>query len=148
MKKITKSMLSIMSAIFLATGVFAADQVVPQSVTFTNYRGQAVETITSAGTIYQGATLRLTNCVAMSSTTATNTVQGLDAVTVQCAVGNTTTSVTYSATVTSTNNGMWACDIVVPTNMTSFSVQVKLTDANTNSFIYPNKNFIGEESLF
>ena len=143
-----KRVVMLIALLVVANLSLAGDTVSPISVTFTNYRGQAVETITSAGTLYQGTTLRLTNCAAMSSTTATNTIQGLDAVTVQCAVGNTSTSITYTASVTSTNGGTWSCDIVVPTNISSFSVQVKLTDSLTNSYIYPNKNFIGERSLF
>jgi len=125
----------------------AGDAVEPISTTFTNYRAQAVQTISSMGTIYKGQTLRLTNCVVMASTTATNTIQGLDAVTVDVAVGNSSTNIEYEATVTSTNNGTWTLDFDVP-DLSAFFIQVKVTDANTNSYIYPNKNMTASESLF
>jgi hypothetical protein len=34
---------------------------------------------------------------------------------------------------------LWWCSITVPTNITYPYVQVKLTDENTNSYIYPLK---------
>lgn len=124
----------------------AGDAVEPNSVTFTNLRAQAVETL-NVGVIYRGSTLLLTNCQAWATSTTNGSVQGLSGVTVQVSVGDLATNVDYTATVTSTNGGRWSCPIVVP-NMATFLLQVKLTDENTNTYIYPNKVMSADLSLF
>ncbi len=139
--------LPILLLLSLVWPVTAADSVEPQSVTITNYRGEATITISSAGAIYQGGTLRFTNSVLYATTTNTPVIQGLSGITVEVAAGNTSTSIVYNATVMSTNAGTWACDIVVPA-LSEFLVQVRITDAATNMFIYPSKQFQAVQSLF
>lgn len=122
----------------------AADSVEPASCTVTNVRGEAAASV-SAGTIYRGTSLNLTNCVAC--TTNDSTIQGLDGVTVQVSVGNLTTNIDYTATVQSTNAGTWHCTVTVP-DLSSWTLQVKVTDASTNSYIYPSKVLTAESSMF
>lgn len=133
--------------VLLALGLWparAADSVEPASCTFTNVRSEAVATL-SAGTIYRGASLNLTNCVAC--TTNSSTVQGLDGVTVSVSVGNTSTNVDYSGTVQVAASGTWHCTVTVP-DLSSFYIQVKLTDSLTNSYIYANKVLTADQSMF
>ena len=122
----------------------AADAVEPASVTFTNVRTEAVAQV-DAGTLYRGATLVFTNCVLC--TTNASTVQGLSAVTVQVSAGNLSTNIDYSATVVDAAAGKWSCTVVIP-DLSAWTMQVKVTDANTNSFIYPSKNFVADQSMF
>lgn len=130
--------------LFAAAPMLAADTVAPASCTFTNVRAEAVASV-AAGTLYRGATLNLTNCVACTTNAAT--IQGLDSVTVAVAVGNSTTNIEYSATVQSAAAGSWHCTVAVP-DLASFFIQVKITDSLTNSYIYANKVFTAETSLF
>ncbi len=69
------------------------------------------------------------------------------AVTVAVAVGNSSTNVEYAATVQSAVAGTWHCTVTVP-DLATFFVQVKVTDSQTNSYIYANKVFSAETSLF
>lgn len=115
----------------------AGDEVTPSYVTITNFRGEAVGTI--SGTYYQDSTLRLTNCVLYAGTSTNAAKQGLDGVTVTVSVGTAATNVDYAATVLSTNLGTYACDVVVPSFVTAPYLQVKITDANTNIYVYPWK---------
>jgi len=118
--------------------VASGDAVEPASCTFSNVRGESVGYV-STETYYDDATLRLTNCIAYSGTTTNSAVQGLSNVTVTVSCGTATTNVDYNATVMVASNGTWSCDIVVPSFTETPYVQVKLTDANTNSYIYPWK---------
>ena len=126
--------------------VQSADSVEPASVTITNIRSEAVQTISWAGTVYQATSLLFTNCVVYSDTEG-SVVQGLNGVTVQVSVGNLSTNVDYNATVMSTNAGTWYCNVTVP-SLSSYYVQVKLTDSQTNSYIYPNKTMSASQSMF
>lgn len=139
-------MAAVLAAICSVWPAHAGDAVEPNSVTFTNFRAQAVETL-NVGTIYRGSTLLFTNCQVYAGTSTNAAVQGLSGVTVQVSVGDLSTNVDYTATVSSTNAGRWGCAVTVP-NMATFLLQVKLTDENTNTYIYPNKVMSADVSLF
>jgi hypothetical protein len=55
--------------------------------------------------------------------------------------------VDYNATVLSTNAGTWSCDITAPSFITAPYIQVKVTDANTNSYIYPWKSLATKTAM-
>ena len=117
--------------------VRAADTVEPANVTIRSVRGESVSAISSE-VFYDGSSLLFTNCVCLSDTEGVVT-QGLDEVTITLNVGTTVTNVEYSGTADSANTNWWST-ITVPTNITgTISVQVKLTDATTNIYIYPWK---------
>jgi len=130
--------------LLFAASAFAADAVEPANATATFVRGESAGSI-SAGTIYRGATLNLTNMVCCTTNSAT--VQGLSGVTVQVSVGNLSTNIDYSATVQVAASGTWHCTVVVP-DLSSFIVQCKITDGSTNSYIYPPKTMTAETSMF
>jgi len=132
------------SLLFMAYPAQSADSVEPSSVTFTNVRDEAVGAI--KGVYYEDSTLIFTNCICTSDTAGIVT-QGLDEVTVTINVGNTTTNVPYDGIVGGTSNN-WSVSITVPTNIPgTISVQTKITDANTNIYIYPWKNLSHKESM-
>jgi hypothetical protein len=138
--------LILMMVVAMALGLWparAADSVEPASCTFTNARSDAVATV-AAGTIYRNASLNLTNCVAQ---TTNSVVQGLSGVTVSVSVGNTSTNIDYTATVQTAASGTWHCTVTVP-DLSTFNVQVKLTDSLTNSYIYANKVLSADQSQF
>lgn len=117
----------------------AVDAVVPATCAVTNLREEAVGVVAQQ-TYFRSATLRLTNCVAYAGST-TNDAQGLDGVTVEIRLSNGTTltnSTVYTGTVVSAASGTWWKDITVP-DYSDCYLQVKLTDASTNSYIYPWK---------
>lgn len=116
----------------------AADAVVPASLTITNLRDEAMVYANNVS-YFEGTTLRLTNCVMFAGASTNSARQGLSDVTIQLTIGNTTTSSTYTGTAEVETNGTWTCDAVVPTNSSQCYLQVKITDANTNSYIYPWK---------
>jgi len=117
----------------------------PASVTITNLRNEAATSI-NAGTLYQGTSLLFTNCVLFAGTTTNSARQGLDAVTVDVSVGNTSPNVDYEATVQDTN-GVWTVTVDVP-SLASFYIWVQVTDENTNTFIYPLKTMTAQTSPF
>lgn len=126
------------------------DAVTPASTTYDSIRGEAVTSI-AGGSFYRGTTLIFTNCMCFSDTAGVVT-QGLSNVTVTLTVGNGTTSTDHTATCydesgDGTTNVFWV-SFTVPTNITSsMSVQTKITDANTNIFIYPWKVLQHKASL-
>jgi len=139
METIKRTLIAVAAAALLAaiSLVAFADPVTPATATINSIRGEAVANI--SGTFYQDATLRFTNCVIYSGTSTNSAVQNLHGVTVTVSAGNASTNVDYTATVLSTNAGTWSCDITVPSFITAPYIQVKVTDANTNSYIYPWK---------
>ena len=138
--------LSVLSALSAVTLVCSAstDAVEPAQATVTFVRGEGVASV-SAGTIYQGTTLNLTNCVC--ALTNSTSPQLLGGVTVQVAVGNSSTNVKYTATVQASAAGTWHATIAVP-SLSTFTLQVKITDGQTNSYIYPSKVMAADTSLF
>ena len=141
-----RKMLCLIVAGLVAVVVLAGDAVEPNSCTFTNFRGEAVVSV-PVGTIYRSTSLVFTNCVLYSGTTTNAAVQGLDGCTVQVSVGDLSTNTDYTATVTSTNLGKWGCAILIP-DMATFLIQVKVTDGQTNSYVYPSKSMSAEQSMF
>lgn len=138
-----------LSAIVTAALVVAAvadDDVEPASVTVTNTRGDTANAQISDTTYYEGSTLRFTNCVLYAGTDTNSSLQGLTGVTVDVDVGNATTNITYTASVTDTN-GQWSVDLTVPDFVSATYMQIKLTDANTNSYIYPWKRILTKDSM-
>ena len=130
--------LFLVSDLWPLTSVFAADAVEPASVAVTSLRGEAIVAV-SQSSFFEGTTLRLTNNIAYAGTTTNSARQGLSNVVIEVRVGSLTTNVPYSGTVASATNGTWWCDIQIPTNLSSVYLQLKLTDATTNSYIYPWK---------
>lgn len=122
----------------------AGSAVQPASVAVTNVRGEAAESILP-GTLYRGSTLLFTNCVV--ATTNAATPQTLTNVTVTISVGNLSTNNDYTATVQDAALGKWSYAITVP-DLASWFLQVKVTDENTNVYIYPSKTFVSEQSMF
>ena len=113
--------------------VKAADTVDPATITGTNNRADSL-TYFSETIFFKGASLQWTNC---SLQTTGTVVQGLSGVTIQMKWGSAGTNVTFNQVVTSTNLGKWSLLMSVPTNWDNPSIQIKITDANTNTFIYP-----------
>ena len=125
--------------------VRAADTVEPANVTIRSVRGEAVSAISSE-VFYDGSSLLFTNCVCLSDTAGIVT-QGLDTVTITLNIGSTVTNVEYDGTAGSGNTN-WSASITVPTNITgTINVQVKLTDATTNIYIYPWKTLAHKEAM-
>lgn len=131
-----KSLISI--ACLLASLTLASDAVEPANVTFNCIRDEAVASASDAS-FYEGSTLRLTNCVIYNGTTTNAARQGLADVTIQVKVGNTTTSIAYSGTAQVETSGTFSATTIVPTNTGYCYIQLKITDVNTNSYIYPWK---------
>jgi hypothetical protein len=115
----------------------AADAVQPESVTMVNVRGEAQATVSQLE-FYRGSSLVFTNCLLYSGTSTNTALQGLTGVAVELRIGTVEDSTAYAGLVTSTS-GVWSAVVTVPTNLASAFVQVKITDANTNTFIYPWK---------
>lgn len=115
----------------------ASDAVEPANVTVTNFRDEAIGNV-SAVEYYYGTSLTLTNWVLFAGTDTNSARQGVSNVTIEVKIGNTTTSDTWSVTGTSTN-GVWSCPVTVPSFAGYTYMQVKLTDVNTNVYIYPWK---------
>lgn len=111
----------------------AADSVEPATLCATNNRGDNATYYTDA-IFYKGASLLFTNCVLQTTGTV---VQGLSDVSIQLKWGNATSNQVFTPSVTSTNLGKWTLNMTVPTNWDMPSIQIKITDSQTNSFIYP-----------
>jgi len=140
--------LAIVGGLILA-GILPAradSQVEPQTCTFTNKRAEAAQSVTWAGTLYRSGTVLFTNCLLYADSLGL-TVQTLTNVTVQVSVGSLTTNIDYTATVLSTNGGTWFKSVTVP-DLASWTIQVKITDSLTNTYIYPAKVMTAEQSMF
>jgi hypothetical protein len=124
------------AAICLAAG--AADTVEPANATITSLRDEGIGYVSTTVSYYEGSTLRFTNCVLYSGATTNTARQGLDEVTVTVDIGNTATNVEYDGVVISTN-GVWGCDVTVPTDVSPCYMQLKITDTLGTSYIYPWK---------
>ena len=141
-----KKLMALLFAVVAMTGwpAQAGSAVEPASCTFTNVRGEAVASV-AAGTIYRGETLLMTNCAVC--TTNSSTAQTLTNVTVSIAVGNLSTSTTYTATVQNAAAGTWWYSLPCP-DLSQFFVWVRVVDENTNSYIYPAKSFAADVNPF
>lgn len=142
MKKIL--ILNTLVLALLLGSVRAADSVEPATITFNLSRSDTAESFVSASEYYKNASLRFTNCVLYTTGTV---VQALSDVTLELKFGTSSTNLTYTPTVTSTNLGKWTLDITVPTNFDAPYMQMKITDVNTNSYIYPWRRIHTKASL-
>ncbi len=123
----------------LATAFAVADDLVtPANVTVTSLRDEGIGYVSTTVSYYEGTTLRFTNCVVYAGSTTNAARQGLTGVTLTVDIGNTTTNVEYDGVVLATN-GVWGSDVTVPTDVTPCYMQLKITDSNGTSFIYPWK---------
>lgn len=138
--------LAVLAAVAMASAALATDAVVPATCTITNLRAQAVETISEVGALVQGSTLLFTNCVVYSGGTTGSAVQGLSGVTVEISVGTPATNVDYTCVVQSAAAGTWYRAVTVPSS--DFTASVRVTDANTNRYVYPLKQFFTQPSMF
>lgn len=114
----------------------AADAVQPTTATFSCLRDEGVAYI-NATEYYRGVSMAFTNCLLYATNTAT-ALQGLSGVTLEMKWGLPTTNLTFTP-VAQTTNGVWCLSFTCPTNWESPYLQIKITDANTNSYIYPWK---------
>ena len=137
--------LAVIGALGFCLAAQSADAVSPISITFTNKRDEAVQTL-AGRTVYQGVSLCFTNCK-MYADSGGSTPQGLDGCTVRVSVGTLATNIDYTATVLSAPNGTWWRTVTVPA-LSTFNIQVKVTDSNTNSYIYANKVLSANPSQF
>ena len=128
----------LLAGVWCLSSVFAADAVIPASLTITNLRDEA-QLYPTDTSYFEGTTLRLTNCVMFAGATTNSARQGLSEVTIQVTIGNTTTSATYTGTAQVETNGTWSAGATVPTNSGQCYLQIKITDSITNSYIYPWK---------
>ena len=138
-KTIARAMLVAAVVLFASWPLWAADAVTPESASITNLRGEAQARVSTTVEYYRGTSLLLTNNVMYSGTSTSAAVQGLDDVDVVVSVGTTESSVAYTGTVLVATSGTWYVTITVPTNLASAFLQVKITDAESNSYIYPWK---------
>ena len=146
MKNKLRALISLCALCVLIPIAPAADSVAPASAGLTSIRGEVSRTV-NVGACYRGTTFVLTNCIVYADTTGVTT-QGLDGVTVQVAIGtNGVCTLTNTATVTSAADGKWTTSFTVP-SAPSVSLEVKITDALTNSYVYPSKIINPTESLF
>ena len=143
MKKV--AIVAALMALLVGVGVRAADSVEPASMTFTNFRSEAVSPVPGGGTIYRHSSLLLTNCLCYTGTDTNSAIQGLDGVTVAVSVGNLSSNVDHTATLDA-NGTNWWLSFTVP-DLSSMNVQVKVTDGSGNSYIYPNKTLTAEQSM-
>lgn len=144
-----RSKFVVILAVVLWVGIWyavGADSVEASSTSITNIRDEADQTI--PGEFFEDTTLLLTNNVMFSDTVGL-TNQGLDGVTIEVRVGQLSTNVLFIGLPIVTNLGTWWVSFPVPKNSPAniFNVQVKIIDAQTNSFIYPWKRFTAKEAL-
>lgn len=145
MKRVVTILAGLMIGV-VAGIALAGDVVEPASGTVTSLRSEA-QGYLSSSYYFMGSTLRLTNCVIYAGTTTNSAVQGLDGVAIELKVGTAATNVTYAGTAIVASNGTWWCDITVPDFVTVPYLQIKVTDENTNSYIYPWKIIRTQTSL-
>lgn len=133
--------------LIMAAGIArAGDLVIPETLTITNIRAEAVKDLSR--TVYAGQTLVLTNCV-LCSDVAGAVRQGLSNVTVVVSVGipgqyNVGTGVVQVAT-----SGTWSATLTIPRGLTANPgyLNTKIVDALTNTLIYPQKQVTIKESF-
>lgn len=123
----------------LAAGlsVRASDAVEPATLVITNFRGEAIVNVSEIS-YYNGTSLQFSNCVLFAGASTNAARQGLEDVTVEIKIGNLSTNDTYTADSVGTN-GEWNCLVTVPEFTGYTYLQIKVTDVNTNTYIYPWK---------
>lgn len=136
--KFLPSLAAILLCVLAAGPAPAADAVEPALLTFNSVRDEGSGYVNNV-LYFDGASIRLTNCVLYAGISTNSDPQGLSEVAIQLRIGNAETSVVYSGTASDETAGIWSCDAVVPTNPGMCYLQVTITDVNTNSYIYPWK---------
>jgi hypothetical protein len=139
MKRLTTLVGGALCALVLVGNVAAADAVEPATNSFAWTRGDGQQESAGEQVYYRGTTLLFTNCVLHSGMSAPGPTQGLAGVSIELRVGSTASNVAYAATGSGTNDGRWWCSVTVPSNAANPYLQLKITDSNTNSYIYPWK---------
>lgn len=130
-------------------GVCRADsQVVPDSTTFTNTRGDTAGTLIS-GSYYRGQTLSMTGCVLYAGASTNSAYQGLTNVTVEVKIGDTASANTYTGVVdTASTPNKWSVMLsAFPTNWPGPNLQIKVTDSGNNSYVYPLRVWSTKQTL-
>jgi hypothetical protein len=127
----------VLASALLVAGAHAA--VEPETVTITNSRNYAAETLTNI-TVWSGAPVTFTNCLVMSGT---STVQNLTNVVLTVAVGLGARVSVSTGHVDSVTDGLWSASSTVPVGIPGdrVDVQVRLADTNGIVFYYPLKTF-------
>lgn len=123
------------------------DPVAPATVCVTNARAESLAPIT-VESFFQGTTLTFTNCVPLAGARGTTVRQGLTGVTVELRLGSNATNIAPTVTtgtvnVVATN---WSAVVTVPAR-SDVVVQVKITDTNGVSYIYPWKTLATKDPL-
>ncbi len=136
----------------IGAGARADDYVAPATLSITNFRGVATGTAASESEFFMGSSLLLTNCVCYSGADTNSAVQGLDGVTLELTLRPTAiTSTVVSASALVASNGTWYATATIPVaegGDTSWCwIQLKLTDATTNTYIYPWQKIITRKAL-
>jgi hypothetical protein len=125
--------LTVVAAMLSGICASGADAVSPASCTFTNSRTDTLSYVSDTQ-FYRGSSLLFTNCLIL---TTGNTTQGLDGVIVELRWGDSSANNCYTGIVQSAAGGTWYKSITVPTNWEAPNIQLKVTDTNGNSYIYP-----------
>ncbi|MFA5058266.1 MAG: hypothetical protein WC485_09150 [Opitutaceae bacterium] len=126
-------------------GLALADSVAPETAALVSLRGESVKPASDVS-VYRGASLLLSNCVAYAGTSTNADVQGLSNVTCQVTVGlYSTNAAVYTGTVYNAYS-RWKLTFTVPDTDDTY-LQLKLIDGEGNSYIYPWKVLKTKESL-
>lgn len=130
---ILTAVLVAMSAVWPAAG---ADAVEPQSISGLRMLRDVPNVVSTTNIVYvQGASFRFTNCICYADALGVVT-QGLDGVTVEVGLGNSTTSTWYTMTVADAANGTWWGDAAELPSFASVFWQLRLTDSTSQTNIY------------
>ena len=145
MKRMTNGSMVVLAlcAVLFALCARAADAVEGAQCSFTNNRGDSVSYVSSTE-FYRGSTILFTNCMFQTTGTAT---QGLDGVTIEMRWGTAGSNNAYTGTAQVAASGTWWLSFTMPTNWEDPFIQMKLTDSNTNSYIYPWKKILSKAAL-
>lgn len=125
-----------------AIAAMSMAELVPDLLTGAWYRTNVVAS-SAAVTLYKGATLRLTNCVAHD---ASGAAQNLTDCGIVVSIGDNSTNATAYGTAQDATGGVFTADAMIPYGGTEMRVEVKLTNAAT-IYIYPAYNINVKASL-
>jgi hypothetical protein len=137
----------VMVLALLAGMLSAARAIDPASATFVSTRGDSAGTYVSTETFFLGTQLLLTNCVLYAGSTTNTARENLTNCTVGLRVGFASTNFAASGTVQDATNGTFWALFTLATNIPNPSLQITVTDAATNSYIYPWKTIKTQSPL-
>lgn len=135
-----------LAMIIVAAVAVASDAVEPASASFNCLREEG-EAYISGVQYYRGTSILLTNCVLYAGATTNSARQGLTDVTIDLNWGTAASNIHYTGTVIAATAGTWWASFTIPTNWEAPFLQVKITDVNTNVYIYPWKLISTKGSL-